>query len=135
MIRGYFHEGRPFSDGLLRVFSDQLGGVRFLVDTGADNTTLHPVDYRAMGLRFASLDDFPEASPLGVGGRARYKRVPSHLFLRHDVGHFDRVRIDVLIARPDAWTRRLPSLLGRDVLDLYVLVVNRRHQRLTLDYA
>ena len=70
-----------------------------------------------------------------MGGRVLDRRVPGELFLRHDLGHFDRLQLEVLVARPTAWTRQLPSLLGRDVLDLYVLTVNRQGERLTLEYA
>ena len=61
MIRGHFHEGRPFIDGLLRVWSGGFGVIHFLVDTGADSTIVHPADYRAIGITFASLKGFPKS--------------------------------------------------------------------------
>jgi hypothetical protein len=61
--------------------------------------------------------------------------VPVQLVLRHTTGETDRREIELLVARPDAANRRLPSLLGRDVLDLYVLTLHGRRERLTLEYA
>jgi hypothetical protein len=135
MIQGYFNQGRPFVDGLLRLPADVRGAARFLVDTGADRSILHPADYRAMGLRYADFQGFPEESSVGIGGQAAHRRVPAQLFLRHDTGRFDRIEVEVLVARTDTLTRRLPSLLGRDVIDLYVLTLHGKRARLTLEYA
>jgi hypothetical protein len=134
MILGYFNEGRPFVDGLLRFPGSGARAARFLVDTGADLTIVHPIDYRSMGLSFADFKSFPEESSTGVGGRAAYRRVPVELYLRHDSGQFDRLRLAIMVARSDLAALRLPSLLGRDVTDLYVLTIARPHDRLSLEY-
>ncbi len=133
MIRGYFAEGRPFVDALLRFPSGAFGAARLLIDTGADRTIIHPGEYLRLGLGFGDFGDFPQDSAFGIGGEAAYRRVPVQILLEHETGRFDRIRLRALIARPTPSTRRLPSLLGRDALDLYVLTMDRRGDRVLLE--
>lgn len=104
--------------------------VDFLIDTGADDTILHPRDVppRVASLLTSPFGDHPERQWIGgVGGGAYIIPLSVRLFFRTEGGR-DRLWQDarVWVAQPTATNRRLPSLLGRDLLQFF---------RLTVDYA
>ena len=124
MIVGRFDaRGRPILRARLRVPRFNVDDeVNFLVDTGAVNTCLHPFDAEFIGFPFAELrDPFDMA---GVGGSQSYYREPAQVILNDSDGDrtFD---ITLSVASPQLPTpsnprpvvNRLPSLLGRDVLN------------------
>lgn len=124
MIAGSFgSHGEPLLRARLVIL--RLGvdaEIDFLVDTGADNTCLHPADGVLIQLPFEELD-IPAVS-VGVGGNSLYYREIAFILLDDSEGNraFD---IDLSIARPKPPSssdprpivNRLPSLLGRDVLN------------------
>ena len=91
--------------------------VEFLVDTGADATSLMPDDMAFMGVDISRVRG--RYQRVGrVGGEARYKRTKAVLRLQdHDAfGHFQEFEIDIhLMAGSEG--QQLPSLLGRDILN------------------
>ncbi len=98
------------------------GRIDFLVDTGATVTTLHPDDGRRIGCPF---DELREPFALvGVGGRSAYYREPALIVLAGSRGDYT-FDITLMIAKPEPPSasnprpvvNRLPSLLGRDVLN------------------
>ncbi len=103
--------------------------VHFLIDTGADDTVLHSLDMQrpdAPPLAFP-FGDHPERRRIGgIGGGAYIIPVSARLFFGTDAGA-DRVWRDsrVWVAEPTDANRRMPSLLGRDLLQFF---------RLTVDY-
>ena len=103
--------------------------IPFLIDTGADDTVLHPRDLeQSQGhLLETPFDEHPERQRIGgIGGGAYIIPLSVRLFFRIE-GGTDRLWLDcrVWVAEPTATNRRLPSLLGRDLLHLF---------RLTIDY-
>ena len=108
-----------------RLFSARLGvfgPVTFLIDTGADFTTLHPSDAANLGIDYAT--DFAGARQRrvgGVGGEAVEFDQTCQLFLDHTNGDQDQILFTIGIAPPTPSNLRLPSLLGRDVLKYYRL--------------
>ena len=120
-IVGYYKDDAPPAPYVYgEVYLPDLrlhGDIEFLVDTGADATSLMPddmaligVDISRIGRRYQKVD--------GVGGEARYKRTKAVLrFQDHDAfGHFQEFEIDIhLMAGREA--QQLPSLLGRDILN------------------
>ena len=111
-------------EGMSSVFE-----VRFLIDTGADDTILRPSDLRRPGAPPLNLpfDDHPERRRIeGVGGGVYIIPLAARLFFETDAGA-DRVSQDarVWVTQPTTTNRGIPSLLGRDLLQFF---------RLTVDY-
>ena len=103
--------------------------IPFLIDTGADDTILHPRDLEQSqrDLLDTPFDKHPERQWIGgVGGGGYIIPLSARLFFQIEGGR-DRAWLDcrVWVAEPTATNWRLPSLLGRDLLHLF---------RLTIDY-
>ena len=124
MIAGWFDSrGRPLVRTRLVIPRlGVVGHVNFLVDTGATATSLHPDDGQRIHCPFDELRDL--SSFAGVGGSHSYYREPAVVVLYDSDGArtFD---IILSISRPQLPSaseprpivNRLPSLLGRDVLN------------------
>ncbi|MGH2632485.1 MAG: retroviral-like aspartic protease family protein, partial [Tepidiformaceae bacterium] len=90
-----------------------LARIDFLVDTGAEQTVLHPrgaamlnIDHRALA-RHVNLS--------GVGGSGSY--APEFAVLAFDDGGaFVYLTTTLFVAAPSSNNRHYPSLLGRDTL-------------------
>ena len=116
MIFGAFDEGgRPFKRGQLAI--PHLGGkghVTFLVDTGADSTCIHPEDAQRVGIPFERL--FDAGVSTGIGGSSVYFREPAVMsFTDEKVKRL--YAVELLIGEPSESSNRLPSLLGRNILN------------------
>ncbi len=103
--------------------------IRFLIDTGADDTILHPndVEQSAEHLLETRFEEHPDRQWVGgIGGGGYIIPVSARLFFRTDTGT-DRLSQDarVWVAQPTDANQRMPSLLGRDLLQFF---------RLTVDY-
>ena len=134
MIVGEFDgNGRPRLDGHL--FIERLGiqhDVWFLVDTGADSSIIHGNDAEAAGIVAADL-----CRPIwsrGVGGAAQYFRETAWLVFSDANGAISYwYEVELAIAPPPETgdgARPLPSLLGRTVIDNWVMEYNPTHAKL-----
>src|SRR3989304_3512495 len=129
-IQGSFRTGSPPYPTLTGiVLLPRLGKVRVtecLIDTGADSTTLHPLDTRQMGINFAR--DFagvPTGRTLGIGGENGYWEEMAELqFLQENLIDYDRLTLPIHIAAPNRSNSKFPSLLGRDVLQWYRFIAD-----------
>lgn len=101
--------------------------VDFLLDTGADSTCLHPYDAGEIGVPFDMLRD--EAYSGGVSGRASYYRERALLSFR-DGPSSSVYDIRLLIARPTTSNSRLPSLLGRNIINRWSVLYEPTNGRL-----
>ncbi len=129
MIIGRFDDrGCPYVAA--RVVIERLGvnaRVPFLLDTGADRTSLHPRSARRTGVPFGELGNRQRAR--GVGGSSAYFRELAILLFDDDV----RIRgysLELLIAEPNRDNERLPSLLGRDVFDCWAIQYDLMNSKL-----
>ena len=105
-INGYFkpshQEPAPYVSG--SVYLPRLGvgdRVDFLLDTGADATTLHPRDAGKLGVYAHSLGS-ASVSAKGIGGPMQY--TPEYAlvsFFDREAGDWRNFRIQVYIASPE----------------------------------
>ena len=138
MIRGQFdpfNYNRPTVTGVVRI--DELDAefaVDFILDTGADATCLHYPDVAVAGI---DQDRLEEAGTLkkfgGVGGDANYYLVSADITFEDAERGFRIYGLELLIADASQKTMgERPSLLGRDILDLHLIVYDPQRDRLTL---
>ena len=127
--------GQPFVEA--RVTIPRLGvqrEIEFLVDTGADRTCVNYRDAASMGLFPEVLRGSERTYAAGVGGGARYFREDARLdFVNADGGHPHGQSVRLLIADLSDRPQAMPSLLGRDVLNLYRMVYSPAERRLELE--
>ena len=130
MILGEFGPtGQPFVDVYLTLPRFSITrNLTFLVDTGADATCIHPRDGTLAAIPFDLLEN-PVTSN-GVGGSATYFTERAVLeFVDGEAREIRSYQVDVLIAKPAAdpmhSINRLPSLLGRDIIDRWRMVYDR----------
>jgi hypothetical protein len=131
VLRGRFGDttGRPYIEG--RVYFPRFavhGDVSFLVDTGADASLLSPTDVYQMRLDLGAIARTSEAQ--GVGGIVRSLVEPAVVVFSAPAEAIWAYRLDLEILPPEPGdtgavlrerdpelSLKLPSLLGRDVLD------------------
>ena len=100
--------------------------VTFLVDTGSYSTCLHPFDIARLGVDLHDLEGSLVIQSSGIGGIIDYYVEPATVML-HEVDGTPRfIRLDIHISQktdvPEM--QNLPSLLGRDFLNLCALTVD-----------
>lgn len=107
--------------------------VRFIVDTGSSKTILIERDLKRMGIEYSHLQKSDKPS-IGIGGAVETYFIPSvKLIFSTDVGTYTEKLKNIYVLRHEPKNKkdeerikRIPSLLGRDVLDKYTLVVNKK---------
>ena len=135
MIRGYFATSaahrRPFVNAHFDFPSLGLAGdIPLLVDTGADPTVLAPADAGRLEIPLAQLPSGPPSA--GVGGTTLTVSVPATLTLdARSVAVTMRI-LTPQTPRQQRTLRRIPSLLGRDILSRFALFMEERSQRVLL---
>ena len=87
--------------------------VPFLVDTGAGSTTIHPRVAQDLGIDRSLLEY--AVSSAGIGGHSFNALAEGTILILGDGFDF-ACPVTMRIAQPKDHNRRLPSLLGRDVL-------------------
>ena len=118
------------------------GEINFLVDTGADHTSILPGDASIRLDVYADYNNLAGATPVrtvGVGGGQRYWLENARLTFAALDGHTLSWTNDILICdRIDdtelfETMKRLPSLLGRDFINLCDLHANAINNQFTLN--
>ena len=135
MIIGWFSfTGRPFVR--VRVIIPRLGirrTVEFLVDTGADHTCVNHRDVVNMELFPDVLRESERTDAAGVGGSSQYFREDARIvFLDTDEERPREYPVSLLIADLSDAPMSIPSLLGRDILNLHRMVYSPTERRLDL---
>lgn len=131
MIYGFFgSDGHAYLRGYVYLPRFDAGEyVYFLVDTGADATTLHPNDSQRFNLPFDELEN--PVSVSGVGGEQIYYDEPADISFRGT----DRIygfRVTLSVGKPSDETDDLESLLGVDILNRMRMDYDFRRRRLLL---
>ena len=131
MLRGRFGDttGRPYIEGRLIIPRLNIkSDMSFLVDTGADRSLLMPGDGRRLAIDYAELGEATSGS-IGIGGRTTNFEEQALLIFseRHAVYTY---QIELAISRFNNRILRLPSLLGRDIIDRWRMVYSPSQDRL-----
>ena len=135
MVIGWFSfTGRPFVR--VRVTIPRLGirrTVEFLVDTGSDSTCVNHRDAAYLRLFPEVLRESEMTHATGIGGSSRYFVEDARLeFLDTDDERPREYPVSLLIADLSDAPMSIPSLLGRDVLNLHRMVYAPAERRLEL---
>ena len=143
MIRGEFDASDPYPKPWVRVFLFLAGisttwtEVRFLLDTGAGKTCLHPRDAIAVGVATTALitpSSWPRVVNLsGVGGTMQYFETAASFGFPQVDGNLHLIDQTILVAQARRTNTRLPSLLGWDVLRGFRLGIDLDVGRIELD--
>ena len=112
--------------------------VNFLVDTGADWTTLHPADAVTLGIAEPDCSEEDVEELTGIGGATKYKREEAKLRFKVSKSTFDwcaRVLIGPWKTKEfgQAKEKHVPSLLGREFLEHGHRVVDYVNDRVSVE--
>jgi len=130
MLRGRFGIATtaPYLEAYVTFPRLELRGfVSLLVDTGADSTVLMPVDGMKLSIDYKVLTN-PTMSQ-GIGGVARSFSEKAVLAFS-DNRYVYSYLLDIQLLAPARQNHRLPSLLGRDVLNQWRGVIDYDRRRL-----
>lgn len=108
---------------------DLQSDISFLVDTGADQSMLHPLDGVRMGIDYTKLTDQDES--IGVGGICRNFVEPALLVFSEPTKRLYVYSIRIAVCPPSPNIMNIPSLLGRDVIDRWHMSYAPAKGRLT----
>jgi len=104
------------------------GWVSFLIDTGASRTIILDGDARALNLAYESLQRY-QPGAVGVGGVVETYIIENcTLTFSSDLGDYIEPMPVIYVLRHGRFDRRverLPSLLGRDIINKYNLFYGR----------
>src|SRR5712692_2409912 len=131
MLRGRLGiaSGAPYIEARISFPRLRLQGlVLFLIDTGADGTVLMPADSKRIGIDFRALRN-PTVSE-GIGGAA--SGFSEHVVLSFsDRRYIYSYALPIEISAPTSHNHRFPSLLGRDILQHWRIVMNAVEKKIT----
>lgn len=108
----------------------------FLIDTGVSKTIISESDALRLKLNFAQLSR-PEQKVLGIGGFVETYAVSNvELWLVTENGFHKEKMKEILVTRyphlPLEVKGQIPSLLGRDLLNRFALVIDKRKSEVLL---
>ena len=103
-----------------------------MLDTGADETCLHPRDAAEVGIPPSLLRN--RIISYGIGGASPYFNEPAQLAFRDDLQTiYYCYRVNLQIAEPSETNAGLPSLLGRDVFNHWYMRFDPPNLRLDFE--
>lgn len=94
--------------------------IRFLADSGADITAIHPWDLAQMRLPAPVLNTAPVVHIIGIGGPAAYRILHATITIpgayADGTPAYWTYPVILHIAVPTEYNETFPSILGRDIL-------------------
>lgn len=132
MLIGRFGDttGRPYLEGRLIIPRLEVTGeISFLVDTGADQSLLSPLDGQRLRLDYSRLGN--EGESIGMGGIVQNFQEQAFLTFSDAGRTLYAYAVNIAIATPSPDIMDLPSLLGRDVVDHWRMVYEPDRDLLT----
>lgn len=133
-LSGYFKAGPLEAAYITAVLAIPKIGMRqkieFLIDTGATKTTILDRDALTIGIAYAKLSRLKQPL-LGLGGLVdTYVAKDAEIYFRTDNDSEHRELLPELLVvkhkKIDENIMRIPSVLGRDILNKYRLVYEKR---------
>ena len=123
MIIGNFDNGSPFVEGLLVIRRLNIQEpISFLVDTGADLTSLMPADGHRIGLNYASLRLNQRRTIYGDSGSIRVWWENAFVLLTEADATERTYRIRLQIFPDVPRLQDLDSLLGQEIISRWRMV-------------
>lgn len=119
-VQAYFFLPRQNAQGL----------VSFMIDSGADNTTLSLIDVERLNVSYRRLSRASLVGVQGIAGEQPFYREEAFIMFREEDSTTYLFPIDVHIPKKGTsrhdkeLQRRLPSILGRDVVNQCNLAIN-----------
>lgn len=139
-LNGYFREGPLEAAYITVLLSLPTFKLRrrldLLIDTGATRTTILDNDAISMGISYDKLTRSKQ-SLLGLGGLVETyiaKNAKLHFRAQDDSEQIEDLR-ELLIVRhthPDANIMRIPSVLGREILNKYRLIYDKAKKEVVI---
>ena len=119
IVGGFDGQGLPYVECRVIIPRLQVNErVRFLVDTGADNTSRHPLSARRTRIPVIQLGN--RVNSRVIGGVSSYFREPALLVF--DDGDQSRIySVELRIAEPSESNLTLPSCLRRNVINRWYM--------------
>ncbi len=107
--------------------------VEFLVDTGATRTTISDKDAVRLGIDYLALEKLGEGM-LGIGGTVDTYNLKDVKFTFNQgrrKTHEETLEKICVVKHPQLNERilRIPSILGRDILNHYALIYDKREEK------
>jgi predicted aspartyl protease len=137
-IRGFFRKEDNAAYVIATFLSKELNihsPVRFLIDTGASRTIISDMDAIKLGIDHSLLPRF-KAGTAGIGGvvDTYFIQNVKLIFKTQEGAHVEKME-EVFVLKHkirDERIKRIPSLLGRDILNKYQLLLDRRSNKVII---
>ena len=123
---------RPYMQAWIHIPRLEVEGTLwFLADTGADRTTLMPVDGLPIEVNYEKLEDGSKKTASGIGGSSdSFTEEAFVLFADADDEVAYGYRIELAIIPPEDSNESIPSLLGRDIMKNWRIVFDQSENEL-----
>lgn len=124
-------DGSPFIDIIVyRKEAAKARRISFLIDTGTPRTVISERDADKLGIELTEMRRM-DADMLGIGGFSQIFKLTNLTFsFITERGEHQRDVMEVLVNKhnnlPEKYRKQIPSLLGRDVMGEYALVLDGR---------
>ncbi|MCJ7578791.1 MAG: retroviral-like aspartic protease family protein [candidate division Zixibacteria bacterium] len=137
-IRGFFRKEDNAAYVITTLLSKELNihsPVRFLIDTGASRTIISDMDAIKLGIDHSLLPRF-KAVTAGIGGvvDTYFIQNVKSIFKTQEGAHVEKMEEIFVLKHKirDERIKRIPSLLGRDILNRYQLLLDRRSNKVVI---
>lgn len=133
-LRGYFKNGplgAAYAIAVVAIPRLQVRqNIEFLIDTGATRTTILDRDAITLGVSYMKLSKLTQPL-LGLGGLVEtYVARDATLYFKTEEGFEHKELTELLVVKHkkvDENIMRIPSVLGRDILNKYKLVYDKEN--------
>ena len=137
MLKGEYRTiaERPYIQGWIHIPRLSVQGtIWFLADTGADCTTLMPVDGLPIEISYDQLEESSKHATSGIGGSSdSFLEQAYVIFADVEENVAYGYEIGLAIIPPEDWNQNTPSLLGRDIMKRWRIVFDQSENELLVN--